>query len=59
MAREVDARTRALQEKSSALVLVNHVEPKDDIIAERKRATFDVNDLLYYLNGSKDKVMRR
>lgn len=54
-----DARTRALQEASTRLVTATRVEPSDDIIAERARATFDVNDLLYFVNGSKENVERR
>jgi hypothetical protein len=55
----VDARTRALQEPSSRLIAQHHVEPSDDIKAERARATFDVSDLMSYLNDGADKVQRR
>lgn len=59
MASRVDARTRELQAPSTALVTQHAEDPKADIIAERKRASFDVNELLYWLNGGRDKVERR
>ena len=59
MARFVDARTRVLQEESTKAVLANSSDPTMDIAAERGRATFDVAELLYYLNGGREKVERR
>jgi acyl-CoA oxidase len=59
MPHHVDARTRALQAGVTAAVLKQAEDPTKDIADERRRATFDVNDLLYYLNGGKDKVARR
>lgn len=59
MSRHIDERTRALQAQSTAIVLRNHEDPKQDIANERRRATFDTNDLLYFLNGGKEKVERR
>jgi acyl-CoA oxidase len=59
MARVVDARTQQLQAPSTALV-TNHAEdPKQDIVAERRRASFNTNELLYWLNGGREKVERR
>lgn len=55
----VDARTRELQAPSTAAVLKCSENPKQDIINERKRASFDSNDLLHFLCGGKDKVDRR
>lgn len=57
--RVVDARTRALQEPATKLIAQQHVEPSDDIKAERSKATFDVTHLLNYLNDGADKVKRR
>lgn len=54
-----DARTKELQAPSSATILRTHVEPKDDIAAERKRATFDNTQLTYVLNGGKEKLEKR
>lgn len=54
-----DARTLALQERSTALVAVHCNDPREDIVAERRRATFDAAQLKYLLNGGKDKVERR
>eukprot|EP00878_Enallax_costatus_P005125 GHUV01005387.1.p1 GENE.GHUV01005387.1~~GHUV01005387.1.p1 ORF type:complete len:651 (+),score=176.60 GHUV01005387.1:188-2140(+) len=58
-ARQVDERTRQLQAASTALVTKHAEDPKQDIIEERRRATFDSKELCYYLNGGKDKVERR
>jgi len=55
----VDARTRKLQEPSTALVTKHAEDPKQDIIAERKRASFNTQELLYWLNGGQEKVERR
>jgi len=57
--RHIDERTRALQAQSTAIVMRQQEDPKKDIIAERQRATFDVRELLYHLNGGKDKIERR
>ena len=48
-----DSRTAILQEESTRAVLRAHVEPTDDIVAERRRATFDADGLKYYLCGGK------
>lgn len=55
---DVDNRTRKLVEQSSAVILATHVEPKDDMIAERKRATFNSQELAEFLNGGSDKFKR-
>lgn len=57
--RTLDARTRQLQDRSSRLVLAQHCEPKDDIAAERQRATFDITPLSWVLNGGRDKLQKR
>jgi hypothetical protein len=43
----------------TVLTLYSAEDPKQDIINERKRASFSVQELQYYLNGGKDKVERR
>lgn len=55
----VDERTRALQERSSALVTQHSSDPRADIAAERRRASFAIEPLMYLLNGGKAKVERR
>lgn len=58
MARNVDERTKKLVSQSSAVILGTHVDPKDDIIAERKRASFNSVELANYLHGGSDKLKR-
>jgi hypothetical protein len=58
-ARVVDARTRSLQQPSTALVTQHGEDPKADIEAERRRASFPVNELLCWLNGGAERVARR
>jgi hypothetical protein len=55
----VDARTRGLQEGATALVTAHATDPRADIAAERRRASFAVPPLTYLLNGGKEKVERR
>jgi hypothetical protein len=55
----LDARTRALQQASSQVVLQHQEDPKQDIAQERARASFPVQELLYQLNGGREKVERR
>eukprot|EP00775_Hariotina_reticulata_P005807 gene5808-6047_t len=57
--RQVDERTRQLQARSTAVVTRHAEDPKQDIINERKRASFGIQELQYYLNGGKEKVERR
>ncbi len=57
--RTVDARTLELQRPSSAAILASHVEPKDDIAAERRRATFSVDEVALLLNGSSEAIAKR
>lgn len=40
-----DARTRALQGPSTAAIMASHTEPSQDMVEERKRATFNVQEL--------------
>ena len=55
---QVDERTKALVQKSSDVVLATHVEPRDDMLEERRRASFDASSLAAYLNGGKEKLQR-
>ncbi|KAG2488798.1 hypothetical protein HYH03_012598 [Edaphochlamys debaryana] len=59
MAGRVDARTLELQAPASKIIFSTHIEPRDDMAAERARATFDVKELTYAMNGGKDKLEKR
>lgn len=59
MSRQVDQRTLALQATVSAAVLKNAEDPQQDIANERRRASFNVEDLLNFMNGGKEQVLRR
>lgn len=54
--RVVDERTRMLVQPSSVAVMGAHVEPTADMAAERRRATFDVQELSIALNGGKEQL---
>ena len=54
-----DARARELQEASTRLVLAGHLEPTSDIWLERSRATIDVNELSWALNGGREQLERK
>jgi hypothetical protein len=54
----VDDRTKALVQQSSDVVLATHVEPKQDMITERNRASFDTKGLAEHLNGGREKLKR-
>jgi hypothetical protein len=56
---DVDDRTRALQAASTALVTQHAEDPRADIAAERRRASFDATALLHWLNGGAERVARR
>lgn len=53
MASHVDERLRKLADASSEPILAVHVEPTEDMNAERARASFDTEELAIELNGSK------
>lgn len=54
-----DPRVRALVGASSATVLATHVDPRDDMRAERARRTFDPAPVTLLLHGGDgDKVKR-
>jgi acyl-CoA oxidase len=55
----VDARTRELQTRSSALVAANCNDPRADIAAERARASFASAELAAHLAGGPAKLARR
>ena len=56
--RDVDERTRQLAATSSRVVLATHVEPTEDMRAERARSSLDSRQLAEYLNGGKEKLQR-
>jgi len=54
-----DPRVRALVGASSAAVMATHVDPRDDMRAERARRTFDPDAVTLLLHGGDaDKVKR-
>ena len=55
---EVEARVRHLVAESSAVVLATHVEPTEDMRAERGRASFRAGDVAEFLHGGADKLQR-
>ena len=54
-----DEAVKRLVDDASAAVLINHVEPKDDMVAERQRASFDSTALSVHLNGGAAKLERK
>ncbi len=56
--REVDERTRELVAASSRVVLATHVEPREDMKAERALSALDSRQLAEHLNGGKEKLQR-
>lgn len=57
--RVVDERTRALQAPSTSLIVASSSDPRADIAAERRRASFPVDPVVHLLNGGADKVGRK
>ena len=55
---QADDRIQDLVKKSSEIVLATHIEPRDDMLEERRRASFDSSRLAAYLNGGKEKLQR-
>ena len=53
MTRHIDDRLRKLADASSEPILAVHVEPTEDMDAERGRASFDSEELAIELNGSR------
>eukprot|EP00210_Caulerpa_lentillifera_P003885 g3712.t1 len=59
MASYVDSRTTVLQEESSKTVLKSHIEPTEDIKSERQRATFNAEELKYFMCGGKGRYLKK
>lgn len=57
--RNVDARTAALQRPASEVILKTHTEPSYDLAMERRKATFNVEELSYVLNGGKEQLEKK
>ena len=55
----VDARSRELVEGPSRVVLSGAVNPMADAAAERRRATFNSEELAAFLHDGKDNLKRR
>lgn len=56
---DVDARTRQLQLRASELVRSNGCDPRNDLAAERARASFSSAELAAHLAGGSAKLARR
>lgn len=54
-----DLKLKELVDDASTEVLKFHVEPKDDMIEERARASFDTQALVEHLNGGAKKLQRK
>ena len=59
MAQQPDERTKRLVASSTEQILQTHLEPTDDIKAERQRASFDALGLAKHLNGGDEALQRR
>ncbi|KAG2435906.1 hypothetical protein HXX76_007101 [Chlamydomonas incerta] len=57
--RDVDARTVDLQRPATQIILKTHTEPSNDLAMERRKATFDVQELSYVLNGGKEQLEKK
>ncbi|GLI67460.1 hypothetical protein VaNZ11_011657 [Volvox africanus] len=55
----VDERTKELQRPSTQIILRTHTEPSQDLDEERRRATFNVSELAYVLNGGKELLEKK
>ena len=53
------ARAASLAGASAQSVLAAHIEPTQDIVQERSKATFDVTELSHALAGGKAHLERR
>ncbi|GLC45233.1 hypothetical protein PLESTB_000722200 [Pleodorina starrii] len=58
-ARVVDERTQLLQRPASEIILRTHTEPTEDLKQERRRATFNFEELAYVLNGGKELLEKK
>jgi acyl-CoA oxidase len=55
----VDARTRAVQAPSTAMIVASEVDPRADLARERASATFPARELAALLAGGEDKLVLR
>ncbi|GFR44234.1 hypothetical protein Agub_g5369 [Astrephomene gubernaculifera] len=56
---EIDERTRNLQRPATEIIMSTHTEPSEDLAQERRKATFDVQELSYVLNEGKDLLEKK
>lgn len=57
--RQVDARTRQLVEQPCRVTMAGYVNPMEDAAAERRKASFNPDELAAFLHGGEDKLARR
>ncbi|EFJ46884.1 hypothetical protein VOLCADRAFT_92640 [Volvox carteri f. nagariensis] len=55
----VDERTKELQRPATNIILRTHTEPSKDLEEERRKATFNVQELAYVLNGGKELLEKK
>ena len=55
----VDERTKKLVEQSSAPIVAVNMEPSDDIVQERQKASFDSQQLARHLYGGQQRLDTR
>ena len=59
MSRSIDARTRALVEAPCRVTMQGAANPVEDAKNERRKATFDSEEVARFLHGGEDKLARR
>lgn len=57
--RQVDARARQLVEQPCRVTMAGYVNPMEDAAAERRKSTFNPDELAAFLHGGEDKLARR
>ncbi len=55
----MDARTRQLVEQPCRVTMAGYVNPMEDAAAERRKSTFNPDELAAFLHGGEDKLARR
>lgn len=58
-ATDAQSRARSLAAQSAKVVMGAFVDPRDDMVRERKRASFSSDELAAYLNGGSDVLQKR
>ncbi|KAK9805355.1 hypothetical protein WJX73_005736 [Symbiochloris irregularis] len=59
MSQDAQSRARSLAAQSAKVVMGSFVDPKDDMVRERARASFSSDELAGYLNGGSEVLQKR